>query len=256
MASAEALGTTTFARRRGTTDRSTPLFLVASVTRRAVANCVGTERTAACACMAASGRILKVSALLDQRLRSLRKRTRSPKTRSTEEFQVRTTPRRALDPNTGSSACDRGAVEEGDGPSVSVPTATLVFWLLGIEIEKRVGRWRTGSGAAGGGGEGNLSANADVELQRERCESMEGSERRGQRRVSIRSAVRRSGRARVEVSQPRDQPCRPSAGDGAARTHPNVDEGNRAGDEAERGPQQTLLTHDGHQRAIRGVHGE
>lgn len=66
-------------------------------------------------------------------MRSLRKRTRSPKTRSTEEFQVRTTPRRALDPNTGSSA---------------------------------------GSGAAGGGGEGNLSANADVELQRERRMSM------------------------------------------------------------------------------------
>lgn len=60
------------------------------------------------------------------------------------------------------------------------------------------------------------------------------------------------GRARMEVSQPRvgSQLCRPSAGDGAARTHPNVDEGNRAGDEAERGPQQTLLTHNGHQRAI------
>ena len=132
-----------------------------------------------------------------------------------------------------------------------MPTATLVFWLLGIEIEKRVGRRRTGSGAAGGGGEGNLSANADVELQRERCESTEGLERRGQRRVSIRSAVRRS-RAGSDgsFSTAGSQLCRPSAGDGAARTHPNVDEGNRAGDEAERGPQQTLLTHNGHQRAI------
>ena len=103
----------------------------------------------------------------------------------------------------------------------------------------------------GRGRRGNLSANADVELQRERCESMEGSERRGQRRVSIRSAVRRSRTGSDgSFSTAGSQLCRPSAGDGAARTHPNVDEGNRAGDEAERGPQQTLLTHNGHQRAI------
>ena len=140
----------------------------------------------------------------------------------------------------------------------------------GLRAGRRGARWRrlsrerrTGSGAGAGYGDGNLSASVDVELQRERCDAKSAGWAGGQRRARGKGAEARGG-VRVGARLARDGSIaretrevfsRRATPPGARRTHPNVEEGDGGGGEAEGGPQQTFPTNDGHARGATGACG-